>query len=503
MNVLKELTIIVGKNKLKGLKMKDITLDQGSKMSLLYQGLIDGTFHSEEAAQAHLFPEDDNLNNLRYVKKELRNRLLNYLFFINLDVASFTDRQKAFLECHKQWAMVNILLGRGARYSAISIAEKLIKKAIRFEFIEIVLDISKNLRLHYGGILFNKKKYYQYRDIYEQYEQYLINENRLEGEYSGIIFESFVQKSSKFDLKTFASEKFQKIKSLLEKTPTYKAQLYGLLIETMTYSNTNESQQLVEVCDKAIQFFEQKKYQANTPLQIFYYQKVIAFTQLRKFPEGKIAAEKCLSFLEEGTFNWFRYYESYFMLAMHTKAYENAHEIFVKITNHNRIDTMPGAIIEIWKIYEAYLFFLQGINKLGKEQLLTKFRLGRFLNDIPNYSKEKQGMNIAILIIQVLLYIQKKSFSKAIDRIEALEKYITRYLKSEKTMRSYIFIKMLVAIPKHSFHKAAVLRHTQQLTKKLETQPLEVADQDHKIEIIPYETLWEMSINMLDNKFQS
>jgi hypothetical protein len=191
------------------------------------------------------------------------------------------------------------------------------------------------------------------------------------------------------------------------------------------------------------------------------------------------------------------------MLAMHTKAYENAHEIFMKITNHNRINTMPGAIIEIWKIYEAYLYLLQGIGKLDQGQLLTKFRLGRFLNDIPNFSKEKQGMNIAILIIQVLLYIQKRSFNKAIDRIEALEKYITRYLKSEKTMRSYIFIKMLVAIPKHSFHKAAVLRHTQQLARKLETQPLEVADQDHKIEIIPYETLWEMSIDMLENKFQS
>ncbi len=505
MEALTELVQLLTRNKLKGLKMKDIALDQDTKMALLYQGIADGKYHSEEDANSDLFPETDGLANIRYVKKELQNRLLNYLFFIDLDLPSFTDRQKAYLQCHKKWAIINLLLGRGARMSAIKFAEKLIKNACKYEFTEIVADVSKQLRFHFGGIVGDKNKFFHYRKLYEQYEQYYVNENRIEATYTDIVFAGFNPKVSKDSLQEMAEEATKKIEAILANTPTYKAQLYGYLMQVMTFSNTLESEKLVKICNEAILFFEQKDYQAFTPLQIFYYQKLIAYTQLRKFDEGKMAAEKCLTFLEEGTFNWFRYNEAYFTLAMHTKNYTEAYLIFSKIINHPRMGAIPDSIAEIWKIYEAFLFLLYRAgyldDNIDNDNELSKFRLGRFMNDIPHFSKEKQGLNIAILSIQVLLFIQSGKPGKAIDRIEALEKYATRYLRTEETLRSYYFIKMLVAIPKHSFHKAAVLRHTDKWREKLENFPLEMADQDHKIEVIPYEDLWQISIAFLKNKF--
>ena len=84
--------------------------------------------------------------------------------FIDLDLSNHTDRQKAFLDCHKQWAMVNILFGRGARISCIDVAEKLLKKAIEYEFNEIVVDVAKLLRLHFGGMAGDRKKYQWYKE---------------------------------------------------------------------------------------------------------------------------------------------------------------------------------------------------------------------------------------------------------------------------------------------------------------------------------------------------
>lgn len=505
MDVLNELVYIVGRNKVKGINMKDLYLNHhSSKLSQFYQGLSDGLFQSDEDARTLIYPEDQDTDKFRTLKSQLKKRLLNYLFFIDLELPTFTDRQKAFLECNKQWAMTNILFGRGARNAGVETAEKLLKKALHFEFNEIVVDVSKLLRFHFGVIAGNKKKYKKYKHIYERHELYYLNENRIEGYYTDVIFSSFSQKNSKIKLERNLEFAMQKIRPLLAQTPSYKAQLYGYLTEVILHASQFENHKMIDACQKAIAFFESKSYQANTPLQIFYYQQLIAFTQLGKFEKGKRVAERCLSLLEEGTFNWFKYYESYFILATHTSQYSVAYKIFDLVVNHPRFLAMPEETKEIWKIYEAYLHLLQRSKKLQGLNMdttaLSKFRLGRFLNEIPVYSKEKRGMNIAVLVIQILLSIQKGEYNKAIDRIEAIEKYCTRYLRNEETLRSYYFIKMLLVIPSQSFHKEAVLRHTKNFQEKLNKLPLEIANQDHKIEVIPYEELWNLGIQLLQEK---
>lgn len=505
MEILNELTYIVGRNKVRGIDMKDLYLDQGSKVAKLYHSIIDGKCSSDLDGLNMLYPGEEDTGKYRYVKSQLKKRLLNYLFFIDLELPSFTDRQKAFLSCHKEWAMVNILFGRGARNACVDIAESLLKKAIRFEFHEIVMDVAKILRFHYGVMAGDRHKYQKYKALYDEHERYYINENRIEGLYSEVIFQNFDNQLSKSKLWELIEGVNNEILPLLLETPTYKAQLYGFLIQIMLYSSAFENEAMIETCKKAIHFFKQKPYQANTPLQIFYYQQLIGYTQLRQFDEGRTVAEACLQFLEDGTYNWFKFQESYFILAMHTGQYQEAYMIFETVISNMRFKAMPKDTKEIWKIYEAYLYLVFATESEDaleeKAPKVSKFRLGRFLNEIPTYSKEKRGMNIAILVIQILISIHRKSYDQAIDRMEAIEKYCTRYLRTNETLRSYYFIKMLLAIPANSFHKAAVLRRTKKYEGKIQTLPLEVVDQDYKIEVIPYEQLWEKSISLLESKF--
>lgn len=60
---------------------------------------------------------------------------------------------------------------------------------------------------------------------------------------------------------------------------------------------------------------------------------------------------------------------------------------------------------------------------------------------------------------------------------------------------------MLLQIPHCGFHKAGVERKTSKYLNRLQTMPLDVAKQSHEIEIIPYEELWELVIDSLENKF--
>ena len=109
-------------------------------------------------------------------------------------------------------------------------------------------------------------------------------------------------------------------------------------------------------------------------------------------------------------------------------------------------------------------------------------------------------MNIAILVIQILFFIQQKKYFIAIDKIEAIEKYCARYLHKAETIRSYYFIKMLLCIPQANFHRVAVERKSKTYFEKLNSVPLEEVNQAYKIEIITYEQLWNMVLNTLGNK---
>ena len=62
-------------------------------------------------------------------------------------------------------------------------------------------------------------------------------------------------------------------------------------------------------------------------------------------------------------------------------------------------------------------------------------------------------------------------------------------------------MKMLLHIPKANFHKAAVLRQASGYFGKLQAFPIEISNQAYEVEIIPYEDLWEMAVQSLENKF--
>ena len=76
--------------------------------------------------------------------------------------------------------------------------------------------------------------------------------------------------------------------------------------------------------------------------------------------------------------------------------------------------------------------------------------------------------------------------------------YCHRYLKKDDTFRSNCFIKMLLTLPRSNFNRIAVERNAKKFFDRLKSVPLEKANQAEDLEIIPYDDLWEMVLDMLD-----
>lgn len=506
MEALKELVYLVSKNKIKSIKILGNSPPEESKVSQFYENVIANNFASdEEAAEFFYLSKGKQIkSNYRNLKARLKARLINTLFFLDSKQPSYSDRQKAYYNCYKEWAAAKILLGRNARTACIELCHKTLNHAEKYEFTELRLDIYRTLRLHYGAREGDLKKFDYYKAAYNTCQQLNFAENKIEELYTELITRYVNNKSTKEIDKVKAFQVLEELKLLEQTSDSYKVSLYSSLIKLILYSSKNDYQNTLEVCSNYILVFEAKGYIAKTPLQVYYYQQLVCFTHLREFEKGKMAAEKCLIFLDSGSFNWFKYYELYFTLSMYTKQYQDAYKIFNTVTGHKRFEFLPEHIKEMWNIYRAYLHYLIDLDKVKTAQgdnQFSKFRLGRFLNETAIFSKDKRGMNISILIIQTLFLILQKNYNAAIDGIEAIEKYRYRYLNKKDTLRSYYFIKMLLTIPLANFHKAAVIRKAMPHLKKLQQFSNDLSDRSHDVEIIPFEDLWELALHSLSNSF--
>lgn len=234
----------------------------------------------------------------------------------------------------------------------------------------------------------------------------------------------------------------------------------------------------------------------------FSFKMVAAFICLGNHKKALIAIKKCNENIPPGVANWYIAQHYQLIILYHTGSFEEAHKVFYEgFFNHPFEKQYPNTL-ELWRLHEAFINFLMVIGKIKhKENSTARFRLHKFLNDVPLYSKDKRGSNITILILHILFLLQQEKYSAIIDRVESLKTYTHRYLRRDDTFRSNCFIKMLIQLPAANFHREAVVRKAQPYWKKLLSVPLHKANQAAELEIIPYETLWEFVLDSLDNKF--
>lgn len=500
MKDLVELAGLLNKTKLKSNGAMQFIIEPGSKMETLFQALLDKQVESDEDAKSLLKEDGSSMASL---KNKLKDRLLDAFFLLDYKDSNFSDRQKAFAECYKKWAVGMTLLIRNAKITGIDLLERLMRHSTHFEFTELTLDILRVLKLQYSTIEGDMRKYEETKVKFRQYEQIWMMESKAEEYYSDLMIHYTNSKSTQQETSDQARKYYAELEPFMQECSSFKLHLFGRLVQMMIYNTVNDYVSTAKLCEDAIEFFDKKQYDSGLPLQVFYYNLVVCYLQLKEFDKGQQVINRCEYYFAEGSFNWFKLQELFFMLAMHTGHYADAWRLHERVTGYPRFSEKPHQIVEMWKIYQAYLYLLLKLGNIPAEvvgEKAGKFKVGKFNNEISNYIKDKRGMNISILIFQILYTIAERDYNQAIDRIDAIEQYCKRYLKDQATFRSNTFIKMLLQIPIANFHREAVKRKTEKLQKQLDTVPLEAANQTHEIEIVPYEALWNMTLESLQLK---
>ncbi len=502
MEDLRALVKLVSKNKIKKIEL----IGEGdSKYQALYDELSSGNFKDEKEAEEFFFPGNKNQSYyLQRLKKQLNERLLNTLFFIDINQPNFTEYQRAYYTCYKAATATQILLGRHARSPAIKLAEKTIKHAVKFELTDVALQLSKVLRFHFGGVAGHKKKYQQYNGLVRQYTKILNAELLVEEYYTEILINFVSSSATKPEIIKLAETFSQELAEMGKEVDSYRFKILYYNIYVLRHELASNYEKAIIACKEALHFFDKKKHIATNNAKFLFLFKIIgAKIYLKQFLEIEHDIQHCKALIPIGSVNWFLTFHYHMIYLYHSNQFQKALEVYREVMHHTKNKIPYKQIAEHWRLHEAFIEYFGLIKKIDRSQDNgnPKFRISKFLNEVPAFSKDKRGYNITILIIQMLFLLQQKKYGAIIDKMESLQAYTHRYLRQDDTFRSNCFVKMLLCLPAASFHKKAVLRKSDKYWKKLLSVPIEETNQSAEMEIVPYEMLWEFVLEGLDEKW--
>lgn len=504
MDELKVMVEAISKNKVKQIDVIGNNDTSNTQAQQLYDGIASGEIQSDEDIIAKFFSE--NAENAHYyasrVKRKLKDKLINTLFFVDINRPSFNEYNRAYFTCYRQAAAVKILLGLWARPAAIPLAEKTLKQALKFEFTELVYSLAKDLRRHYGTVAGDRKKFEEMNTLVNTYSEILDAETKVEEYHTDLIVNYIKSISTKADIREKAIAYTEELEALAKRISSPRFDYLARLVIALRYEIENDYKNLLKICRQAIQYFEDKKDNTTiTNIFSFAIRALVCNIYLQDYSTAKESIEKCEMYSREGTANRFLTREYTITLHFHAEEFQQAYEVYKQASAHPNFSKLPAPTRERWRVLEAFIFYFiyTGKIKPDADNPVKKFRLSKFLNEVPEYSKDKRGINITLLILQILFFLHQEKYNEIIDRVESLKTYTYRYLRRDDTFRSSCFIRMLVTVPDASFHKKAVFRKAEKYRKKLEEVPLHKAYQSAELEIVPYETLWEMVLAELDH----
>ncbi len=502
MKKLIELAKLVSKEKTK--RVNIIGQEKKGNSSLtkkLYDGILEGKITNDKEAGALIYGPKFDQNTYVRTKYRLEEKLINSLFFINLNEPHFTDFQKNYYKCHKDAAAVKFLIGKAARNAAVSLAEKTIRLAVKYELTEITLDLGRILKKHFRIYNPNKEKANYYINLVK-YHKHVLDLEMLAEDFKEEINSQFSPSRAN---QAFQIEKVNKyeiiLRNKIKEFSSYKLKLNYYQIASFKYRINNNYLEVIRISQEALHYFEKITNKNSVgPIAVFSIDILFSCVISKNHELGSSIFKKVNQIVPEGSINWFLSLEGYILLCFHTHKYTETYELQKLAVNHKKYTQLPKQYSEIWKIYGAYCHFLIENNKLDLPKENRPFKVAKFLNEVPQFSKDKKGINISILIIHVLFLLQRKKRDAVVDRIDALKQYSYRYLIKDETLRSNCFIKMLAKMVKANFHKNATIRTTKRLLERLSETPSATKGQSQYVEIIPYEVLWDIILGILVNR---
>lgn len=477
--------------------------NRGTLYYKLFKALESGEVKTDDEAQMVLYGKRINSSRYKMLKKRFSERMYTTMLFILPRENSPKSYSKELYYCYKYFAVAKLLRDVSASQAATTLFKKIISKALRYEFFDLVELCALDLRR--DCMMKGKLKQFEYYDKLFEYTQQVVYAEALAEKHNYEIqihlTKTFAQRP---ELAATTEKAILEIDDLRKYHNTFKLNNFYYTTKLLWLELSNDYEGALKIVNEFEAYilskpiFYTKARHANILLR-----KVDLYLHTAQFAEGIKAAEKALNFYQKGRNNWFTLLELYFVVSLNVNDLDKAAFLYKEAVTDSRYEHLRSQQQEIWRVYGGYLWLICRYS--DREDLLNRyfkksgsFRIHKLVNELPVFSKDKQGLNVSILILQILILLLDGDFVSVIQRTEALRTYAYDYLKRSEAVRSYYFIDLLVRLIKADFDPAKIRSKIKIIFQRMQQEKVNYNSTQTRMEVLPYEQIWEMILNILE-----
>jgi hypothetical protein len=443
-----------------------------------------------------LYGKQTSANQTAFLRLRVRvqDKLLNHLFFLDHSDTRLFIARRYELECLDLLHKVTILYLEGEYVLSERLLRRCLRAAEKGEFTNYAEQACHRLCTLYAGQR-QQHKYSEATKKLHKLRQTLAYEHESEELYMQVSLTMRRPVAVRQALLPKMAAHLEKAQQLHQKAKTFTTFFTLYRLRLLQAGLIGDYKEIIHFTTAATQLLQKGKLNERRFDQRFnQFMSVYAHLRGRQYTAGLKLAEEYAANLHPTSNNWFYYYEHYILLALHAGDYDQALLLFHTVQKNPSLSKQRPAAQERWGLLQAYVEFVQPPDKIP---LRRRNQLAIFAAlTVPEYARDKRGYNVAILVFQLLHYLRQRSLEPVLSRLERLRKYQQRHLRDAATLRSRLLLRLLLLLPEGEFNPATLAKRGQTLLAQLRQAPM-VGEADAEIEIIPYEQVWMLVLNIL------
>lgn len=494
MDALIEIVKVLNRKRLSKIDVFDKTLlnNNSNLYYKFYEGLESGKIKDDESAASYLYGTGEKDARFRKLKSRFKAKALKSILLLDSEDFHNSEQVRAYYECLTFNQTLEILIkATGTTKLIYELVKDDYPKAEKYNFYDILKNYSFYLITYYAlkgdkkSLADEEVKYLRYVNFAqkEQMAKYLYMKSTVHFAGSVSINDELLN-----DLKENLSHLHQ-IKAEINNA---EIDFYYFYLALLYYENGNDLNQLIVICDEADELMSNNHQIISlTRKVIILIYRLKALLRLKEFSKAFWVMDNFdKAYLpSENLYNWYILKETEFKLYLQDNKLQDAYKVYNQVIENKSYKRQVAELTERWKIYHAYLVFMESYLNKGD----YKFSLPKFLNDVPVNSKDKSGYNFAIRVIEILFNAARKDYNLIFSKMDALRVYRTRYLNDNTYKRNHLFLSVLLKAEKSGFNY-------KELAKADWPEIMELRKQNSYIiadwEIMPYETLWDIFVEL-------
>ncbi|WP_426060486.1 hypothetical protein [Hymenobacter sp. B1770] len=438
-------------------------------------------------------PTVANVRALQKLQSRVRSKLLNQLYFLDhSDPRHFVSRRYE-LECLDQLHKVSILYAE----RDFKLSERMLQRCLRLaeagEFTQYVVQSARMLR----NLHTEQRQAIPYKKIVKvllRAQQLLAWEDEAEQLYADTQLALSGTVAARRAVLAVLPCRIEQLEALHRRARSFTT--YNLVYRArLAYEELQGNfSEMIRVTAAAARRLREGKVNARRfDIRFNHFVSIYAYLRSRQPMQGLRLAEQYSRDFHPSSNNWFYFQEHHVLLALHAEQYERAQHLLTLTAKNPGYPNQLETALQRWDLYRSYIEFV-----LPPQRVTTarQRQIAQWVLQLPEYSRDKRGHNVAILVLQLLHFLRERNLEEVLLRLERLRKYQQRHLYEPTTLRSRLFLRLLQVIIDKNFDAAQAAERGKALLQQLrETPP--PGEAFAEVEIIPYEHLWELVLRLL------